>query len=425
MTGRGIATQIHARTIHDPHVPRPHAGSGQGSHALPRGKVRGHSLENLTMNKPSVEVVNPSGSRRVVVTKNLPGQHWLDVLTAAGCRVEVAQGTDILTKDEILALIGDRCDGAIGQLTEPWGTELFTALKNAGGSAYSNYAVGFNNVDVPAATALGIPVGNTPGVLTETTAEIAVALTFAASRRIVESDRFMRGGQFKGWLPTLFLGQLFHGKTVGIIGAGRIGAAYARMMVEGHKMNLVYFDVRQNTELEEYVAAYSAFLTSRGEAPVTCRRVASVEDLLREADVVSLHTVLDANTRHLINADRLGLMKADAILVNTSRGPVVDEAALVAHCQGHPDFRAGLDVFEDYPAMKPGLAEIANVVIVPHIASATKWTREGMASLAACNVAAILQGYPVSSTGDVHPFLAGTPPQAAPSIVNAAELGLR
>lgn len=376
------------------------------------------------MNMPSVEIVNPAGKHRVLVTKSLPGKHWLEVLTAADCRIEIAQGTEILSKDVILALIGGRCDGAIGQLTEPWDATLFTALKNAGGRAYSNYAVGYNNIDIPAATALGIPVGNTPGVLTETTAEITVALAFAASRRIVEADRFMRGGRFTGWLPALFLGQLFHGKTVGIIGAGRIGAAFARMMVEGHKMDLIYHDPRPNDELEGFVAAYAAFLTSRGERPVTCRRAATVEDLLRDADVVSLHTVLDAGTRHLIDAARLALMKEDAILVNTSRGPVVDEAALVAHCRAHPDFRAGLDVFEDEPAMKPGLTELDNVVIVPHIASATRWTREGMASLAACNVAAILQGYPAAAAGDVLPFLAGTPPQAAPSIVNARELGL-
>jgi hydroxypyruvate reductase 1 len=376
------------------------------------------------MNPASLQIVNPGGTRRVIVTKNLPGRHWLDVLAAADCRVEICQDTRILSEEVILEMIGDRCDGAIGQLTEPWGETLFRALKQAGGRAYSNYAVGFNNVDVPAATAQGIPVGNTPGVLTEATAEIAVALSFAASRRIVESDRFMRSGQFKGWLPTLFLGQLFHGKTVGIIGAGRIGSAYARMMVEGHKMNLVYQDLRVNEELEAFVADYSAFLVSHGEAPVTCRRMDSVEALLREADVVSLHTVLDGHTRHLINRERLSLMKEDAILVNTSRGPVIDECALVEHCQKHPDFRAALDVFEDEPAMKPGLAELDNVVIVPHIASATKWTREGMASLAACNVAAILSGFPVSTTGDVLPFLQGDPPKAAPSIVNARELGL-
>jgi hydroxypyruvate reductase 1 len=376
------------------------------------------------MNAPELEVVNAAGGLRVVVTKPLPGGHWREVLVAAGCRVEVAQAEEILSKEEIVALIGGRCDAAIGQLTEAWDAEVFAALRRAGGRAYSNYAVGYNNVDVAAATAAGIAVGNTPGVLTETTAELAVALTFAASRRIVEADSFLRAGRFHGWLPTLFLGQLFHGKTVGIVGAGRIGAAYARMMVEGHKMNLIYQDLRPNPELEGYVADYGAFLAARGETPVTCRRAESVEDLLREADVVSLHTVLDATTRHLIDARRLALMKPDAILINSSRGPVIDEAALVAHCAGHPEFRAGLDVFEREPALEPGLAALPNVVIVPHIASATKWTREGMASLAACNVAAILSGWPADHGGEVLAYLTGMPPRKAPSIVNARELGL-
>ncbi|HSP43219.1 MAG TPA: NAD(P)-dependent oxidoreductase [Luteolibacter sp.] len=374
------------------------------------------------MTEPTV--FNPGGKRRVFVTKELPGKHWIEVLTAADCRIEVAPGTEILSKEAILSAIGDRCDAVIGQLTEPWGGELFAALKAAGGTAYSNYAVGYNNVDVAAATKCGIPVGNTPGVLTETTAEMAIALTFSASRRVVEADRFMRSGKFHGWLPTMFMGQLFHGKTVGIIGAGRIGAAYGRMMVEGHKMNLVYYDLHPNQQLEGYIADYASLLEKNGEPPVTCRRVETVEDLLREADLVSIHTVLDDSTRHLINTGRLALMKPDAVLVNTARGPIIDEAALVAHCQANPDFRVGLDVFENEPAMAPGLAELDNVVIVPHIASATTWTRQGMASLAACNVAAILQGHPVWKGNDVLPFLQGEPPAAAPSIVNAADLGL-
>jgi len=305
------------------------------------------------MNQSSLQIVNPAGHLRVVVTKPLPGCHWLEVLQAAGCRVEIATGDAILSGEEIISLIGDHCHAAIGQLTESWNAGLFAALKQAGGRAYSNYAVGYNNVDVVAASACGIPVGNTPGVLTETTAEIAVALTFAAARRIVEADRFMRGGQFQGWLPNLFLGSLFHGKTVGVIGCGRIGAAYARMMVEGHKMHLVYFSPRPNTQLEEFVQAYSAFLTARGEPALTCRRAHTVDELLKECDVVSLHSVLDADPRHLIQAQRLAMMKPDAILINTSRGPVVDESALVTHCRSHPDFRAGLDVFENEPAMAP------------------------------------------------------------------------
>lgn len=376
----------------------------------------------MTLIEPNIH--NPDGSRRVIVTKELPGSRWLDYLVAADCRVEVATTKEVLSKAEILAWIGDRCDGAIGQLTEAWDAEAFGALAGAGGTAYSNYAVGYDNVDVPGATTAGIPVGNTPGVLTETTAEMAIALTFAAGRRVVEADAFMRAGNYHGWLPTLFMGKRFHGGTVGIVGAGRIGSAYARMLVEGHKMNLVYFDLQPNAELESFVADYADFLDAHGEARVACRRAESLEQLLAASDVVSTHTALTEETRHLIGAAELDAMKDDAILVNSSRGPVVDEAALVEHCRTHPLFTAGLDVFEDEPAMKPGLAELDNVVIVPHIASATTWTREGMATLAAANVAALLQGQPVWDGDDVLPFLTGALVPAAPSVVNASDLDL-
>ena len=376
------------------------------------------------MEQKKWETYNPSGSKRVIVTKLLPGSLWLERLVRADCQVEVCTSTDVLSVEDIKSAMGQQCAAVLGQLTEDWGDKLFGALKAAGGTAYSNVAVGYNNVDVDAATKHGIPVGNTPGVLTETTAQMAVALTFAAARRTGEAERVLRAGQYKGWLMTLFLGELLWRKTVGVIGAGRIGATYARMMVEGHKMNLVYYDIYPNQDLEDYIAAYSDFLTSRGEEPVCCKRVDSPEDVLREADCVSVHTVLDETTHHLINAERLALMKETAILINTSRGPVVDEAALVDHCRRNPDFRAGLDVFEDEPDMKPGLVDLDNVVIVPHIASATRWTREGMATLAASNVAGLLTGYPVWNRPDILPFLETDAPPAAPSIVNAEALNL-
>lgn len=359
------------------------------------------------------------------MTKELPGDRWLEILTAADCRVEIGTSTEILSVEEIAEKIGNQCDGVIGQLTEKWGEELFSALKNAGGKAYSNYAVGFNNVDVGVATKYGIPVGNTPGVLTETTAEMAVSLTFSAARRVIEADAFMRAEKYHGWLPTLYLGELMTGKTVGVVGAGRIGCAYAKMMSEGFKMNVVYFDPYPNEYMENYIAAYGEFLKSQGDEPITCRRLDSVEDVLRTADVVSLHPLLDDTTFHLMNTERLALMKDNAILINASRGPVIDEVALVAHCRTHPDFKVGLDVFEDEPLMKPGLKELPNVVIVPHIASATIWTRSGMATLAASNVAGVLNGYGAwQDPDDVLPFLGDNPPQAAPSIVNASEVGL-
>ena len=367
---------------------------------------------------------NPEGKHRVIVTKNLPGSRWIDILTAADCRIEVCQEASVLDVATIRAAMDDRCDAAIGQLTEPWGETLFSALKAAGGRAYSNYAVGYNNVDLEAATGVGIPVGNTPGVLTDTTAEMAVALTFAAARRLGEAERFMRAGRYRGWLPDLFLGTLLNGKTLGIIGAGRIGAAYARMMVLGHGMSVIYHDLTDNRELEAFVDAVDRFRSDRQLAPVTCRRADSLASLLAESDCVSIHTILDESTRHLIDARRLAMMKTDALLINTSRGPVIDEAALVDHCRSHPDFRAGLDVFEHEPAMAPGLAELDNVILVPHIASATRWTREGMAILAACNIAGVLRGDPLWEQDDTLPFVGDNPPRAIPSIVNAKELGL-
>jgi len=369
-------------------------------------------------------VVNSSGNKRVIVTKELPGGRWLEILTAAGCRVEMCTSTAVLSPKQIREAMGPSCRGAIGQLTEPWGDELFGALKAAGGRAYSNYAVGYNNIDVAAATRHGIPVGNTPGVLTETTAEMAVALTFAAARRTGESERYLRAGKYTGWLPNLFLGELLWRKTAGVIGAGRIGAAYARMMMEGHKTDILYYDLKRNRTIEEFATAYSKFLAGRREPPVTCRRTETVEDLLREADCVSIHTILDETTRHLMDTERLALMKPNAVLVNTSRGPVIDEGALVDHCRRHPDFRAGLDVFEEEPALKPGLADLENVVLVPHIASATSWTRRGMATLAATNVAAVLRGYPVWNRLDMLPFFEADAPKAAPSILNAEDLKL-
>ncbi|WP_319407764.1 NAD(P)-dependent oxidoreductase [uncultured Desulfosarcina sp.] len=375
------------------------------------------------MSQPPWQIHNPEGTFRVIVTKALPGRRWLDILIAADCRIEVCHSTAVLDTETIKAAIGSRCDGGIGQLTEPWNETLFDALKAAGGIAYSNYAVGYNNVDLEAATRAGIPVGNTPGVLTETTAEMAVALTFAAARRVGEAERYLRAGRYTGWLPDLFLGTLLQGRTLGIIGAGRIGSAFARMMVQGHGMQVIYHDLAANTGLESFVAGYNRFRVTQHQSPVVCRRAASVDSLLETADCVSIHTVLDETTHHLIDARRLALMKPDAILINTSRGPVVDEAALVDHCRRHPDFRAGLDVFEHEPETAPGLAELDNVVIVPHIASATRWTREGMATLAACNVAGLLSGYPLWQQPGILPFLEDDPPHAIPSIVNAGALG--
>jgi len=374
------------------------------------------------MNREQWQIHNPDGQFRVIVTKALPGNRWLNLLLQANCRVEVCRLQTVLETETIQSAIGNRCDGVIGQLTEDWNASLFEALKDAGGKVYSNYAVGYNNVDLHAATRFGLPVGNTPGVLTETTAEMAVALTFAAARRLGEAERYIRAGKFKGWLPDLFLGTLLSGKTLGVIGAGRIGSAYAKMMVQGFGMHLIYHSASEKPGLSALIDELNRFRTGQHLSPVTCRFANTLETLLEQADIVSIHTVLDDTTRHLIDARRLRLMKPDAILINTSRGPVIDESALVDHCKNHPDFRAGLDVFEDEPDLAEGLKDLDNVVIVPHIASATRWTREGMAALAASNVAGVLCGYPLWDRADMTPFLGDNPSKAVPNILNRLEL---
>lgn len=338
-------------------------------------------------------------------------------------------GTDVLGSGQLGSAVGARCDAVIGQLTERWDAPLLRVLAEAGGKVFSNYAVGYDNVDVDAATRLKIPVGNTPGVLTETTAELAVALTLATARRIPEGDRFMRAGQFGGWLPRLMLGRRMWRGTVGIVGAGRIGETYARMMLTAHHMDVIYFDVRRNEDLERDVEDFGDYLVGRSEERPTCTRARSLRELIEAADIVSVHAALTAESRHLIGARELAWMKQDGVLVNTSRGALIDEAALVAHCRQHPRFRVALDVFENEPALEPGLAELDNVVLVPHLGSATDWTRSGMATLAASNVVAMLEGWPVwprsARWEDVAPFLDGaSQPRSAPSIVNAAALGL-
>ena len=183
---------------------------------------------------------------------------------------------------------------------------MLGASRAAGARVYSQYAVGYDNVDVAAATRLGLPVGNTPGVLTETTAEMAVALTFAAARRVAEGDRMMRAGALSRLAADAAAGRPALSQTLGIVGAGRIGAAYARMMVEGHKMDLVYYDVRANEELERYVADYAAFLAAQGEARCPAGAPRPCTSCSARADVVSIHAALNAATRHLIGARARG-----------------------------------------------------------------------------------------------------------------------
>lgn len=280
----------------------------------------------------------------------------------------------IITHEELLKAVEGR-DGVLCLLTDPVDEAVFRA---AGPQCkiFSNYGVGYNNIDVAAASKLGIMITNTPGVLTDATADCAIALLFAAARHIAAGDKFTRAGKFNGWGHMHFLGQDITGKTLGIIGCGRIGSTVARKMAKGFGMKVLYFDNNQNHELEQETHAEKVTL----------------EELLKESDFVSLHVDLNPTTHHLIDEKALGLMKKSAILINTARGPVVDEKALVKTLKEKKIYAAGLDVFEQEPALSPGLIELENVIILPHLASATYAARDAMAKMAAQNLIDGLEG---------------------------------
>jgi glyoxylate reductase len=278
-------------------------------------------------------------------------------------------------RDELLRAVAG-CDGVLTLLTDRVDNEFLDAagpqLK-----VVSNYAVGFDNVDVPACSARGIPVGNTPGVLTETTADLAFALMMAAARRLPEGDRYVRAGKWKTWGPMLLLGPDVHGATIGIVGFGRIGQAVARRAA-GFGMKILYHDVHQADPAIE--AEHSATFLP-------------LEKLLAQADFVSLHVNLTPETRGLINTEKLGWMKPTAVLVNTSRGPVVDGTALASALRDGQIFAAGLDVTDPEPIKTDDpLLSLDNCLVVPHIASASHATRSKMAEMAAANLLAGLRG---------------------------------
>jgi glyoxylate reductase len=307
----------------------------------------------------------------VFVTRPIP-EAGLRILKREVGQFDMNLDDRVLSKHELIEQVRGR-QAVLCLLTDPIDADVIEAAAEC--KVFANYAVGYDNIDVAAATRRGIIVTNTPGVLTDATADLTWALLMAAARRIVPADRFTRSGTFKGWGPMLFLGVDVAGKILGIVGAGRIGAAVARRSV-GFGMRILYTDIRRNETLENELGAARVDL----------------DTLLREADFVSLHVPLNDGTHHLISEGELDMMKETAVLINTSRGPVVDEAALVAALRDGKLFGAGLDVFEAEPDLSPGLAELDNVVIPPHIGSATIATRSRMAQMAANNLVAVLKG---------------------------------
>ena len=273
----------------------------------------------------------------------------------------------VLGVDALLCTPADRVDA---EVMDAAGTSL---------RVISTYAVGYDTIDVPAATVRGILVTNTPGVLTETTADLAWALILGASRRVAEGDALVRRGDFQGIFPTFMLGRDVNGKILGVVGMGRIGMAVARRAF-GFGMPVLYTR-RSGPVASELVPAGASW-----------QHCGTLDQLLTAADIVSVHVPLSPATRHLIGAPELALMKPGSVLVNTSRGAVVDEAALVDALRAGPLGAAGLDVYEDEPRLSPGLADLPNTVLLPHVGSATTETRGRMAELAAGNAIAAVRG---------------------------------
>ena len=307
----------------------------------------------------------------VLVTRRLP-QQALDQIVAR-CDMTLYDGAGAMPRDRLLTEVAGMA-GAITLLTDRV-DEQFLDAAGPRLTVVANCAVGFDNMDLDACTRHGVLACNTPGVLTETTADAAFALMMAAARRVAEGDRFVRSGTGWIWGPLMMLGQDIHHATLGIVGFGRIGQALARR-ARGFSMRVLYHDtVRPPAEVEQELAA----------------QYRDLEDLLGESDFVSVHVSLTPQTRHLINARRLAMMKPTAVLVNTSRGPVIDEQALAQALRQGQIFAAGLDVFEREPEVHPGLLACDNAVLIPHLGSATVTTRLAMANLAVDNLLAGLE----------------------------------
>jgi len=322
------------------------------------------------------EAADRASRPRVFVARIIPDEGLAAI--RAACDMDLWEDDLPPPREELLRRVAG-CDGVLTLLTDRVDDEFLDA---AGKQlrVVSNYAVGFDNVDVAACARRGIPVGNTPGVLTETTADLAWALLMAAARRLPEGDRYVRDGNWKTWGPLLLLGPDVHGATIGIVGFGRIGQAVARR-AQGFGMEILYHDVQQlPADVTEPLGA--TYLP--------------LEELLARSDFVSLHVNLSDVTRHLINAETLSWMKPTAVLVNTSRGPVVDQAALAAALRDGVIWAAGLDVTDPEPIpMGDPLVGLDNCLIVPHIASASRATRDKMAAMAAANLLAGVRGEPL------------------------------
>jgi len=313
-----------------------------------------------SMPKPKVYVTRELSERGLkIIKENFDAEVWPEYAPPPK-KVIIEKAKNV---DALVTLLSDKIDA-----------EVFEAAPNL--KIVAQMAVGFDNIDVQEATKRSIYVTNTPEVLTETTADFAWALLMSVARRVVEADKYVRTGQWKvGWHPSMMLGRDVHGATIGIVGAGRIGYALAKR-AKGFDMKILYYDVIPRPEMEEL-----------GAKPV------NLDELLKESDFVSIHVSLMKETQHLINAEKLRLMKRTAYLINNARGPIVDEKALYRALKEGRIAGAGLDVFEQEPTLVDNpLLKLDNVVVAPHISSASQETRSRMAEIAAENLVAFFEG---------------------------------
>lgn len=312
-----------------------------------------------------------SSRMKIFLTKQIP-ETGLSLLRKKGYEVTIRKKKTIITQTE-LRLATKNVDALLCMLTDPVNKKVIESMQRC--KVISTYAVGYNNIDVVAASDKGIAVTNTPGVLTDATADIAFGLLLAAARHFVHGDRITREGKFIGWDPMLLLGKPVAGKTIGIIGAGRIGSAMAARAA-GFGMKILYYSRTRKPQLERKLNA----------------RKAGLHSLLKRADYISLHCPLNPQTHHLLGRKEFKMMKKSAVIVNTARGEVIDEKALAQALRRGDIFAAGLDVYEREPKVERRLKSLPNVVLLPHLGSGTDETREEMSRIAARNIIGILEG---------------------------------
>jgi glyoxylate reductase len=312
-------------------------------------------------------------NKHIYITRKIP-EAGLKLLREKGITFDIGKSKLPPTKKEIIkALKKKPYDGVISFLTDPFDKEVFDSCPTS--KVCANFSVGYNNIDIEEAKKRNICISNTPGTSATAVAEHTVALMLALTTRLVEGDEFMRKGKFKGWDPDLFIGTDLKGKTIGLIGVGQIGTEVAKILHYGFGSKIIYSDIVPNKALEE----------------ITGPTRKETAEVLKEADIISLHVPLLPSTKHLINKDSLVTMKKTAFLINTSRGPVVDEKALVYALKNNTIRGAAIDVFEFEPKLTKGLTKLPDVIITPHIASARASARDMMAEIAAKNIISALE----------------------------------